>query len=159
MLRVTTMVTALLITSVHGGMVTIEGQGLIAAGHHARVVPLRDDARYAYLRSEIERLGRSGTFECRNIAMAARHWWEENRVYGFTERVDVVDATTGVTGYLAGEARAPRSEEGEDNAYVMHLYLANRTRKEILTTFRHESAHAAGITDESEARLWAKQCR
>jgi hypothetical protein len=157
--RVTTMVTVLFIAAAQGGTGTVEAQGLIADGQRADVVPLKDHPKYAYLRSEIERLSRSSIFECRNISMAARHWWEKNRVYGFTERMGVADAVSGFTGYLAGEARAPRSGDAADTAYVMHLYLANRTKSEIMKTFRHESAHAAGITDERAARAWAEECR
>jgi hypothetical protein len=157
--RVTTMVTVLLIAAAQGRTSAVNAQGLIADGHRAAVVPLRDDPRYAYLRSEIDRLSRSSIFECRNISMAARHWWEKNRVYGFTERIGVTDAVSGAPGYLAGEARAPRSGDAADTAYVMHLYLANRTTREILTTFRHEAAHAAGITDERVARSLAEECR
>jgi hypothetical protein len=153
------MVTALFIGTGLGGIATTEAQGLVADGQRAAVVPLRDHPKYAFLRSEIDRLSRSSIFECRNISMAARSWWENNRVYGFTGRVDVTDAVSGFSGYLAGEARAPRKGDAADTAYVMHLYLANRTKGEILQTFRHESAHAAGITDEREARTWAVQCR
>ena len=137
----------------------MQSQGLIADGQRTAVVPLRDHPRYAYLRAEIDRLSRSRIFECRNISMAARDWWEKNRVFGFTERVGVNDTVSKLSGFLAGEARAPRSGDAADTAYVMHLYLAGRTKSEIMNTFRHESAHAAGITEERDARSWAEQCR
>lgn len=159
MRRVGTMVTVLFIAAAQGGISTTQSQGLIAEGRHTAVVPLRDNPRYAYLRREIDRLSRSSIFECRNISMAARDWWEKNRVYGFTERVGVTDTVSKLSGFLAGEARAPRSGDAADTAYVMHLYLAGRTKSEITNTFRHESAHAAGITDERDARSWAEQCR
>jgi hypothetical protein len=152
------MVTVLFIVATQGGVAPVASQGLIAEGQHTAVVPLRGDPRYGYLRHEIDRLSRSSIFECRNIGTAAHQWWIKNRVYGFTERIGVTDAVTGSSGYLAGEARAPRPGDAADTAYVMQLYLG-RTKREIMNTFRHESAHAAGITEERDARSWAERCR
>jgi len=151
------MVIALFLGAMHIG-VTTRAQPLIAAERHAALVALRGDLKYSYIESEIERLSRSSIFECRNISVAARSWWDNDRVYGFRERIGVTDATTGLSGYLGGEARAPAAGGESAGTYEIRLYLANRTRNEILKTFRHESAHAAGITDERAARAWAEKC-
>jgi hypothetical protein len=157
MLHGKTMITALYIGAMHLG-VTTQAQPLVATDRHAALVPLRGDPKYSYIQGEIERLSRSPAFECRNIAVAARSWWDNGRVYGFRERIGVTDAITGLSGYLGGEARAPEAGGESAGTYEIRLYLANRTRNEILKTFRHESAHAAGIADERAARAWAEKC-
>jgi hypothetical protein len=150
MLRLTPMVMALFVVVMRS--VAVDAQGSAEGNLRGAGAPLKDDPKYAYLRDEIERLSRSTKFECRNISIAARFWWDKNRVFGFSQRVVVTDPATGLAGFLGGEASSA------NDTYEMRLYLPNRTKNEILKTFRHESAHAAGIADERAARSLAEKC-
>lgn len=155
--RVTTMVTALFIATLPDATANAQDP-VTAAYRYTALIPLKGDPKYSYLLAEIDRLSSSRIFECRNIALAARFWWDNNRVFGFRDWIGATDAVTGLPGYLGGEARAPRGGDAGDDRYEMRLNVAYRTKTEILKTFRHESAHAAGITDERAARSWAEKC-
>jgi len=61
---------------------------------------------------------------------------------------------------LNGDTHYPG--QGTAYGYVEHIFIGNaqepRTDEEVVETFRHESAHAAGFMDETETLTVTAAC-
>lgn len=113
---------------------------------------------YSYFLNEIDRMKRHSNFDCQYIGRTAEQWWNLNRIFGFNEQIPRWDPITQQMGYLAGDVHHPGQTSWPYQTYEMHIHIGPRSKASILQTFRHEAAHAAGYTSETEARAMAQTC-
>lgn len=111
---------------------------------------------YSYMQNELDRLSRSTNVECKALSTTGASWWSSGWVYGFNEKVSVWDSFSRSYGFLAGDTHHP-GQQGWGGGYEMHIHIGNRTRTQILSTYRHELAHAVGY-GEADARRLAVAC-
>ena len=119
---------------------------------------VKGNPSYSYFLNEIDRMKRHSNFECQYIGRKAEEWWSLDRIYGFNEQITRWDPIEQKWGFLGGDVHHPGQTGWPWDYYRMHVHIGTRSQAAVLETFRHEAAHAAGYTDEREARAMAKKC-